>query len=125
MVVGRSETSLHSGSERIAITDSPLITGRLIAAARALAGISQSDLADASGISVSTLAHLEASGSAPLQSRVDAAAVRRALESFGVMFIAENDSIGAGVRLKFLRRDVRQIDRLENEGGIVGYDDVP
>jgi transcriptional regulator with XRE-family HTH domain len=108
------------------MTDRPLmITGRLIAAARALAGISQSDLADASGISVSTLAHLEASGSVPLQSQVDAAAVRRAVESFGVMFIAENDRMGAGVRLKFLRRDVRQIDRLENEGGIVGYDDVP
>jgi hypothetical protein len=41
------------------------------------------------------------------------------------MFIAESDSIGAGVRLKFLRRDVKQIDRLENEGGIVGDDDVP
>ena len=46
--------------------------------------------------------------------------MRRALEGFGVMFIAESDSIGAGVRLKFLRRDVKQIDRLENEGGIVG-----
>ena len=52
-------------------------------------------------------------------------AVGRALESFGVMFIPENDRIGAGVRLKFLRRDVRQIDRLENEGGIVDDDDVP
>jgi hypothetical protein len=52
-------------------------------------------------------------------------ALRRALEGFGVMFIAESDSIGAGVRLKFLRRDVKQIDRLENEGGIVGDDDVP
>ena len=36
------------------------------------------------------------------------------------MFIAENDCIGAGVRLKFVRRDVKQIGRLENEGGIVG-----
>ena len=68
---------------------------------------------------------MEASGSVPLQSRVDAEAVRRALKSFGVMFIAENHRMGAGVRLKFLRRDVKQIDRLENEGGIVGYDDVP
>jgi transcriptional regulator with XRE-family HTH domain len=107
------------------MTDRPLITGRLIAAARALAGISQSDLANASGISVSTLSHLEASGSVPLRSRVNAVALRRALEGYGVMFIAESDSIGAGVRLKFLRRDVKQIDRLENEGGIVGDDDVP
>jgi len=107
------------------MTDRPVITGRLIAAARALSGISRSTLADASGISVTTLTHLEASGSVPLQSRVDAVAVKRALEGFGVMFIAESDSIGAGVRLKFLRRDVKQIDRLENEGGIVGDDDVP
>lgn len=106
------------------MTDRFVITGRLIAAARALAGISQSDLANASGISVSTLTHLEASGSVPLQSRADAAALKRALESFGVMFIVENDHMGAGVRLKFLRRDVKQIDRLENEGGIVGEDDV-
>jgi hypothetical protein len=49
----------------------------------------------------------------------------RALESFGVMFIGENERIGAGVRLEFLRRDVRQIDRLENEGGIAGDDDAP
>lgn len=107
------------------MTDTPLITGRLIAAARALSGISQSALANACGIPVSTLTHLEASGSVPLQSRVEAVAVRRALEGFGVMFIAESDSIGAGVRLKFLPRDVKQIDRLENEGGIVGEDDVP
>ena len=107
------------------MTDTPLITGRLIAAARALSGISQSALANACGIPVSTLTHLEASGSIPLQSRVEAVAVRRALEGFGVMFIPESDSIGAGVRLKFLRRDVKQIDRLENEGGIVGEDDVP
>ena len=107
------------------MTDGPLMTGRLIAAARALAGISQSDLANASGISVLTLTYLEASGSVPLKSRAQALALRRALEAFGVMFIPESDSIGAGVRLKFLRRDVKQIDRLENEGGIVGDDDVP
>jgi transcriptional regulator with XRE-family HTH domain len=107
------------------MTDRPLITGRLIAAARALAGVSQSDLANAAGISVAALTHLEASGSVPLQARVDAAAVMRAVERFGVIFIGENERMGAGVRLKFLRRDVRQIDRLENEGGVVGDDDVP
>jgi hypothetical protein len=29
------------------------------------------------------------------------------------------------VRLKFTRKDVRQIMRLEGEGGIVGSDDAP
>ena len=41
------------------------------------------------------------------------------------MFIPESDGIGAGVRLKFLRQDVKQIARLEGEGGLVGDDDVP
>ena len=107
------------------MTDKPLITGRLIAAARALTGVSQSDLASASGLSISTLAQLEASGSARLESEVDAEAVRRALEGLGAMFVAESDGIGAGVRLKFLRQDVKQIDRFENEGGMVRDDDVP
>lgn len=107
------------------MTDKPLITGRLIAAARALIGISLSDLANSSGLAISTLAQLEASGSALLGPKADAEAVERALESFGAIFIAESDGIGAGVRLKFLRQDVKQIGRLENEGGTVGDDDVP
>ena len=107
------------------MTDNPLITGRLIAAARALIGISQSDLASASGLPISTLAQLEASGSALLRSKADAEAVKRALEDFGAIFIAESDGIGAGVRLKFLRQDVKQIGRFENEGGTVRDDDVP
>ena len=51
------------------------------------------------------------------------AAIRRALEVAGVVFIPENGG-GAGVRLKFNRREVKAIERLENEGGIVGEDDV-
>lgn len=107
------------------MADKLLITGRLIAAARALTGISQSDLAKAAGISIPTLAQLEASGSAPLGPEVDVEAVRRAAESFGAIFIAESGGIGAGVRLKFLRLDVKQIGRMENEGGMVRDDDVP
>lgn len=102
-----------------------LITGRLIAAARALTGVSQSDLATAAGISVSRLAEFEAGGSAPVQSKDEAEAVTRALETFGAMFILEDDGMGAGVRLRFLRQDVKQIGRLENEGGMVREDDVP
>ena len=33
--------------------------------------------------------------------------------------------MGAGVRLKFTRQDVKQIGRLENEGGFARSDDVP
>jgi len=42
-----------------------------------------------------------------------------------VIVIEESDGMGAGVRLKFTRQDVRQIARLEGEGGIVGSDDAP
>jgi hypothetical protein len=56
--------------------------------------------------------------------RLDAE-TKRALEAFGAMFIAEADGMGAGVRLKFTRQDVRQIGRLEGEGGVARSDDVP
>lgn len=101
------------------------ITGRLIAAARALTGIGQSDFAAAAGLSVETLRRIEESGSACVQSRRDAEALARGLEHFGVIVIEEADGMGAGVRLKFTRQDVRQIARLEGEGGIVGSDDAP
>ena len=102
-----------------------LITGRLIAAARALTGISHGDLESATGISTSRLVRLEAAGSAPVPSDHEADAVSRALESFGAVFIPEGEGMGAGVRLKFLRQDAKQIGRLENEGGMVREDDVP
>jgi hypothetical protein len=101
------------------------VSGRLIAAARALTGISAKDLAITSGVGIEVLGQMEASGSAWLQPGADLDAVIRALEIFGVIFIPESEGIGAGVRLKFLRQDVRQIGRLENEGGIVADDDVP
>jgi hypothetical protein len=101
------------------------VTGRLIAAARTLTGISTQDLARSSGVPIETLRRMEASGSAWLQPGSDLEAISRALETFGAVFIPENDGIGAGVRLKFMRQDVRQISRLEGEGGIVANDDVP
>jgi transcriptional regulator with XRE-family HTH domain len=101
------------------------ITGRLISAGRALAGISRANLASASGISVEALERLEASGSAWLPPDSNAEALMQALENFGVILIGEGDGIGAGVRLKFTRDDVRQLSRLGNEGGTVRDDDVP
>jgi transcriptional regulator with XRE-family HTH domain len=101
------------------------ISGRLIAAARALTGISQADFAEAAGLSRDAIGGMEAGGSALLQVDQDIEAVNRALEHFGVIIIDETDGMGAGVRLKFTRQDVRQIIRLEGEGGIVGSDDAP
>ena len=101
------------------------MSGRLIAAARALTGISQADFAAAAGLPVETLRLIEASGSARLNSERDVEAVNRAMDHFGVIIIEESDGMGAGVRLKFTRQDVSQIARLEGEGGIVGSDDAP
>lgn len=101
------------------------ISGRLIAAARALTGISQADFALAAGLPVETVCLIEASGSAWVQSEQEVEALSLALEHYGVIVVEESDGMGAGVRLKFTRQDVRQIARLEGEGGIVGSDDAP
>lgn len=101
------------------------ISGRLIAAARALTGVSRADFADAAGLPMERIGFMETAGSAFLQSDRDIKAVSHALEHFGVVVIDESDGMGAGVRLKFTRQDVKQIARLEGEGGIVGSDDAP
>lgn len=101
------------------------ISGRLIAAARALVGVSQEDFAEACGLGVETLCRLEAGGSAFVSDAAEVEAVARGLDHFGVVIVEESDGMGAGVRLKFTRADVRQIARLENEGGVVGSDDAP
>lgn len=101
------------------------ITGRLVAAARALAGVGQADFAAAAGLPPKTLRRIEAAGSAWLRPGEETEAVHRALRHFGVLVVDESDGLGAGVRLKFTRQDVRQVTRLESEGGIVASDDAP
>jgi hypothetical protein len=101
------------------------ITGRLIAAARALVGVGESDFAEAAGLPVDVFRLLESQGSAWIQSERDVEAMSRALAFFGVIVIDESDGRGAGVRLKFTREDVMQIGRLENEGGMIASDDQP
>lgn len=101
------------------------MTGRLVAAARALAGVSRKEFASAAGLSVSQLARIEAKGSAWLATDARMYAVLRAFDHFGVVPIDEDGDMGAGVRLKFTRQDVKQILRLEGEGGIVDSDDNP
>lgn len=101
------------------------ISGRQVAAARALAGIGRAPFARASGLDVPTLRRLEAGGSAWVSSPEDLEAIKRGLDHYGVLIVEETDSLGAGVRLKFTRSDVRQIARLESEGGIIASDDAP
>jgi hypothetical protein len=101
------------------------ISGRQIAAARALADISQQDLASRARIPFDDLLRLEAYGAALLPDDKHTEAIRNALESFGAVFVPEGHGLGAGVRLKFSRQDVKQISRLEGEGGPARDDDVP
>jgi hypothetical protein len=100
------------------------VTGRLVAAARALTGVGESELAAASGIPLETLRLLERNGAAWIPDD-ESQALGRALETFGAVVIPESDGMGAGVRLKFTRQDARQIGRLETEGGVARSDDVP
>lgn len=101
------------------------ITGRLVAAARALVGVSRADFAAVAGIPLDTQRLIECAGSAWLGNEPDLSGVHRALDHYGVIIIEEADGMGAGVRLKFTRKDVRQIARLEDEGGPIGSDDAP
>jgi transcriptional regulator with XRE-family HTH domain len=75
------------------------LSGRQIAAARVLAGLGQAELAAAAKISVPTLRRMESSDGPVSGYANNAEAVRRALESAGVEFIAE-DGGGPGVRLR-------------------------
>lgn len=101
------------------------ISGRVIAAARALVGVSQEHFAAACGLPVDTLCRLEAAGSAWVSPDEEVEAVTRGMSHYGVLLVEETEDLGAGVRLKFTRADVRQLTRLESEGGITATDDMP
>lgn len=75
------------------------ILGRQIAAARTLVGITQGELAHRANISVPTLKRMEASAGPAAGMANNVAAVQRALEEAGVIFVPENGE-GAGVRLR-------------------------
>lgn len=67
-------------------------------AARGLCGMSQAHLASAAGVSSMTVKRAEGSGS-PFPAPKAIEAMRRALETAGVIFIDQNGA-GPGVRLK-------------------------
>jgi len=76
-----------------------MLTSEQVRAARALLRIEQRDLAEASGVSLETIKRVERIPGAisAYASTVDA--IQRALESAGVIFVAENGE-GPGVRLR-------------------------
>jgi DNA-binding transcriptional regulator YiaG len=91
-------------AEFIIMSEINHITGRQIAAARALTGLGQVELAVQSNISAPTLRRMEAAGIAPISPSNNLRAVVSALESAGVIFVPENGE-GAGVRLKKDRQE--------------------
>lgn len=90
-------------------------------AARALIEWSREQLSQSCSVGVAEIRDFERR----LQEPDDATKLRlrEALEEAGVVFIPENGG-GAGVRLKFTRKEVRAINRWEGEGGVTGEDDV-
>lgn len=98
-----------------------MITGAQCRAGRALAELSRAVLARLAGVDEAAIERFERKLARP--SDDEAAAIRAALETAGIVFIPENGG-GAGVRLKFNASETRRIATLEGEGGIVGMDDV-
>jgi transcriptional regulator with XRE-family HTH domain len=75
------------------------ITGAQIRAARALIRWRAEDLAKASGVGVATVRRAELLDGPVTMTGPNAAAVQRALEAAGVIFVEENGE-GPGVRLR-------------------------
>lgn len=71
--------------------------------ARALLGISQMQLAEAAQVSVETIKRLEGLTGQVTANRATLAAIFRAFEGMGVLFIDENGE-GPGVRLRKVAR---------------------
>lgn len=101
--------------------DAAVLTSAQCRAARALIEWSVEELSRLSHVGVQTIIDFEARFRAPVDDIKRQ--IRVALEEGGVVFIAENGG-GAGVRLKFSRREARAINRWEGEGGTVGEDDI-
>ena len=79
--------------------ESDAISVQLCRAARAMLGWSQGDLAEAAAVSRTTIVDFERSIRIPHRNNL--AAIRRAFETAGIEFLAEN---GGGAGLRFARR---------------------
>ena len=90
-------------------------------AARALLEWNEAQLAEAASVDIEVITRLEARFRRP--STDEQRRIRKALEDGGVVLIGE-DGGGVGARLKFNRKEVRAINRWEQEGGTPGEDDI-
>ena len=100
-----------------------MITGPLCKAARALVEVSRSKIAANAKLDEAVIQAFEHGMHTPPDDIIQA--IQDALEELGAVFIPEQGSLGAGVRLKFNRSLTKRIGTLENEGGPSAKDDVP
>lgn len=77
-----------------------MVTASQIRAARALLGWNGADLAQAAGLSLQTIRRMESELGPGRSSAANVDAVRRALETKGVVFLGPDDAGGPGVRLR-------------------------
>ena len=97
------------------------LTAAQCRAGRAIIEWSQAQLSQSAGIDVQTIADFEKRFRAA--DETTRRRLRATLEAAGVLFISENGG-GAGVRLKFSREEVYEVNRWEDEGGVTGEDDI-
>ncbi len=77
-----------------------MVNAAQMRAARGLVGWSQSKLAEASGLALSTIKRMEGDRGPLRSSAENVLKVQQALEDAGVIFIDRNEEGGPGVRLK-------------------------
>ncbi len=77
-----------------------MIEAAQIRAARGLVEFSQTQLAEASGLALSTIRRMEVEGGTLKSSVENVLKVQQALEDAGVIFIDQNEDGGPGVRLR-------------------------
>ena len=103
------------------VVSATALTSSQSRAGRALIEWSQQELSQAASIDLQTIADFEKRFKSP--DETTRRRLRATLEAAGVVFIAENGG-GAGVRLKFSREEVWEVNRWEDEGGVAGEDDI-
>lgn len=77
-----------------------MIGARQIKAARALAGLSQRDVASRAGIGIATIRRIEAAIDEVVGSAQTLSRIQKALEASGIIFIDQDEERGPGVRLR-------------------------
>lgn len=103
-------------------SDDTALSGAQCRAGRALTGVSRAVLSDMSGVDEAAICDFERKIAAP--GKDVRARLRLALETHGAVFLGDDAHGGRGVRLKFTSAETARIDRLENEGGPAGEDDI-